>query len=381
MSSVNSSLPTPVAHAPATWDFDTGVQYLIRHIPSGTYYVRARVDGRQVRRTTGTTAFAEAKRRLPGILTAIRDHQPPEVTQASRQAAARAEAPWLPAVFVYRRRLASDPTLSQRTVKYRHDCLSAIARTWPGIERATLDEFTEDAVLQWASWVSQKFSPQFYNNIVGTAKRVFELVQEACGGPLTNPFSAAKRLGVKPGELHLPEPAQWAAFVKFIDEHPAGGEASKLIRLLAYAGLRISEAALVRWSDFDWERGTLRVHGAKGRASSSACDTRRVPIIGELRAFFEPQAAGQAADDLVCRVSDIRYWFRMAAKKLDFPHLSHHDLRHLFATRCIESGVDIPTVSRWLGHKDGGVLAMRVYGHLREDHSIAAAAKVTFHGP
>jgi len=24
------------------------------------------------------------------------------------------------------------------------------------------------------------------------------------------------------------------------------------------------------------------------------------------------------------------------------------DLRHLFATRCIESGVDIPTVSRWL---------------------------------
>ena len=28
-------------------------------------------------------------------------------------------------------------------------------------------------------------------------------------------------------------------------------------------------------------------------------------------------------------------------------------------------GVDIPTVSRWLGHKDGGALAMKVYGHLR----------------
>jgi integrase len=37
-------------------------------------------------------------------------------------------------------------------------------------------------------------------------------------------------------------------------------------------------------------------------------------------------------------------------------------LRHLFATRCIETGVDIPTVSRWLGHKDGGGLAMKVYG-------------------
>ena len=30
-------------------------------------------------------------------------------------------------------------------------------------------------------------------------------------------------------------------------------------------------------------------------------------------------------------------------------------------TSCIESGVDIPTVSRWLGHRDGGALAMRVY--------------------
>jgi integrase len=60
------------------------------------------------------------------------------------------------------------------------------------------------------------------------------------------------------------------------------------------------------------------------------------------------------------------------------PRVTHHDLRHLFATRCIESGVDIPTVSRWLGHKDGGALAMKVYGHLRDQHSVAMAQKVTF---
>ena len=59
-------------------------------------------------------------------------------------------------------------------------------------------------------------------------------------------------------------------------------------------------------------------------------------------------------------------------------HFRHHDFRHFFATTCIESGVDIPTVSRWLGHKDGGALAMRVYGHLRQEHSFSAAKKVTF---
>src|SRR2546421_3410919 len=67
-----------------------------------------------------------------------------------------------------------------------------------------------------------------------------------------------------------------------------------------------------------------------------------------------------------------------ACKKVGADRITHHDLRHLFATRCIESGVDIPTVSRWLGHKDGGALAMKTYGHLRREHSIAQAQKVSF---
>jgi site-specific recombinase XerD len=53
-------------------------------------------------------------------------------------------------------------------------------------------------------------------------------------------------------------------------------------------------------------------------------------------------------------------------------------LRHLFATRCIESGVDIPTMARWLGYKDGGALLMKTYIHLLQEHSQRMAAKVSF---
>jgi hypothetical protein len=63
---------------------------------------------------------------------------------------------------------------------------------------------------------------------------------------------------------------------------------------------------------------------------------------------------------------------------LEFPKFTHHDFRHFFATTCIESGVDIPTVSRWLGHKDGGALAMKRYGHLRQEHSFAMIKRVNF---
>jgi integrase len=83
----------------------------------------------------------------------------------------------------------------------------------------------------------------------------------------------------------------------------------------------------------------------------------------------------------VTRVRECQKAMDRAAKVVGIKRLTHHDLRHLFPTRCIESGVDIPTVARWLGHKDGGALAMKVYGLLRDHHSAAMSQKVTFVTP
>ena len=80
----------------------------------------------------------------------------------------------------------------------------------------------------------------------------------------------------------------------------------------------------------------------------------------------------------VFRIRECQKALDRACKKVGADRIKHHDLRHLFATRCIENGVYIPTVSRWLGHKDGGALAMKTYGHLRREHSIAQAQRVTF---
>jgi hypothetical protein len=45
-----------------------------------------------------------------------------------------------------------------------------------------------------------------------------------------------------------------------------------------------------------------------------------------------------------------------------------HGLSHSLAGR----------IAKWLGHKDGGVLAMQTYGHLRDKHSSDMAQKVIF---
>jgi integrase len=82
--------------------------------------------------------------------------------------------------------------------------------------------------------------------------------------------------------------------------------------------------------------------------------------------------------DSVMQVFTCQGALTRACKTVGIKRITHHDLRHLFATLCIESGVDIPTVSKWLGHQDGGALAMKVYGHLREEHSVGMAKRVSF---
>jgi hypothetical protein len=99
-------------------------------------------------------------------------------------------------------------------------------------------------------------------------------------------------------------------------------------------------------------------------------------FLTRLKAEKKPQPTDQ-----IVPIKSARKCLQTACTKLKLPQFTHHDFRHFFATTCIESGVDIPTVSRWLGHKDGGALAMKRYGHLRQEHSFAMIKRVSFDKP
>src|SRR4029434_8243227 len=95
---------------------------------------------------------------------------------------------------------------------------------------------------------------------------------------------------------------------------------------------------------------------------------RRVPLIPDARELFErvrSERSNEPLDTKVFRVKECQKALDRACKKVGIDRVTHHDLRHLFATRCIESGVDIPTVSRWRGHQDGGAVRMNTSGHSR----------------
>jgi integrase len=132
-----------------------------------------------------------------------------------------------------------------------------------------------------------------------------------------------------------------------------------LLRGLAFTGCRKGEANQITWRDVNFEAGEILVRG-DATTGTKNWELRRVPLIPEARALFERMRSERPSECLnaqIFRVRECQKAINGACNKVGTARITHHDLRYLFATRCIESGVDIPTVSRWLGHKDGGALA------------------------
>ena len=53
----------------------------------------------------------------------------------------------------------------------------------------------------------------------------------------------------------------------------------------------------------------------------------------------------------------------------------------MFITMALERGIDVQTVSRWQGHRDGGKLILDTYGHVSAVHSQRMAAMMTTEQP
>jgi integrase len=140
--------------------------------------------------------------------------------------------------------------------------------------------------------------------------------------------------------------------------------------------MRLREATALRWSHVDQAKNLLTVPGTKTESSHRVIPI--FPALGALLNEIHVRRGDEPPGAPIALIGSCRGALESACRDLGVAKMNHHDLRHFFATRCIESGVDIPTVSRWLGHADGGALAMRTYGHLRQEHSQAQATKVSF---
>jgi integrase len=356
------------------WE-STTVQNLIRYRPSGTYFARFRVGGKLIRQKLDTAVFSVARQRLPDKMRDYRSRH------ESVKAFANGKMTVGDAVEVYLGKVRASVSLKPRSKDYRAMMIDFIGRSWPSLLDTDVRKVSERDCENWLSRYQQQYAPSVINNSIGTLRAVFDEAITT-GARFNNPAAGLSRVKVRQKRLELPSREE---FVRFVEEiRTAGARQSKdcanLVRFLAYSGLRIGEAKYVTWANANFVRRQLHVRGDPETATKNG-ETRYVPMIPELERMLTELRAERPNEPptaIVMRVFECQNSMTHAAAKMGMKRITHHDLRHLFATICIESGVDIPTVSRWLGHKDGGALCMKTYGHLRQDHSFAQAQRVSF---
>lgn len=338
---------------------------LVRH-KNGNYYLRAKVAGKIIRRSLHTDQMRIAKIKRDALLARLRS-----VTGTHRKGSPLGRDK---AIAITRIHYQSDPGYQAKpaSMHYRETCLRVLESTLPA--RAVSYWTVNDMRTWWTSPAIARYSATRRNGMLGTLRTLIRLAIEQ-GARYDDPTSGIKLIPVRSKPVSPPSRADFVRIVADIRRQGkrASTESANFVEFLAYSGCRISEAQSVQWKDVDKQSITI----TGGETGTKNHEIRRVPIIPPMRELLDRMRPETASGPL-WSIKTPRIALDNACARLGVSHIRIHDLRHLFATACIEAGVDIPTLSRWLGHKDGGLLALKTYGHLRDEHSQAQAAKVVF---
>jgi integrase len=356
-----------------TWQ-KTRKPNLLRH-KSGRYYARAFANGKEVWKSLKTSHYSVAEAKLAEFLKEHRER----VSNSNGEVSAKMT--FGEALKIHQQNQADDVTIKPSTRHYWNQIFVALLKSWPGLADREIRRITATDCKEWARRFRKIASPTRYNNTLAGLRQAFDVAKDA-GIIYGNPGQGLERVPVRTKQLTLPSSDQFLQLVDAVEDAGAwcSRDCADFVRGLAFTGCRKGEAGHITWRDVDFDAAEIVLRGDPETGTKN-WTVRRVPLIPDAQALFQRmrrERPRESLDAKVFRVGECQKALDRACKKVGADRITHHDLRHLFATRCIESGVDIPTVSRWLGHKDGGALAMKTYGHLRREHSIAQAQRVTF---
>lgn len=243
-----------------------------------------------------------------------------------------------------------------KTVKFYREVQRVILRAAEPVKDKDCSQFTSADLLAIAEACGNQ-CPSRWNQICAALASVLPHL----------PKLKRRRLNMR--EFTPPAESQFAAFLVALDALPRT-KAGLITRFLCLTGLRYEEAMALKWPSVHPER--IDVPAAHTKSGKG----RSVPLVPGVREVLEQLRALKVPGDFVLPQQHPRKAMEIAARSAGLGHWSPHLCRHYFATMCIQSGVDIPTVARWLGHQDGGALLSKTYFHLADEHSQIMAQRV-----
>ncbi len=139
-------------------------------------------------------------------------------------------------------------------------------------------------------------------------------------------------------------------------------------------GCRIGEILSLRWQSVDFDRGLINLFSQKTQK------LRVIPLNSEVRRILEFWRLGQKNDFVFYNQKtgepfvDLDRGLEIACEKAKIDGVTWHTLRHTFASRLLERGVDIMTVKELLGHST--VIVTMRYTHSNLASKVVAVGKL-----
>lgn len=148
-------------------------------------------------------------------------------------------------------------------------------------------------------------------------------------------------------------------------------------------GLRIGEVCALSWNDIDFENQIFHIRSTVARVKSTdsgvnskliidkpktKSSLRDIPIPSKLLTILvsmKKQSKGKyvvSAENSFVSPRTYEYRYHKILDEYNIPSVNYHTLRHTFATRCIEVGVDVKTLSEILGHANVSI-TLNTYVH------------------
>ena len=166
------------------------------------------------------------------------------------------------------------------------------------------------------------------------------------------------------------------------------------IILCLYTGLRIGELLALTWNDIDFEKSVLSVtktchDGNENGKHIRIIDTpktensrRQIPLSKTLIKMLKEMKKKSKCEFVIADgekpvfIRSYQRTFELLLKKIGLPHKGFHSLRHTFATRALECGMDVKSLSEILGHKNATITLNR-YAHSLWEHKAEMMNKLS----
>ena len=235
------------------------------------------------------------------------------------------------------------------------------------IDRAAISEFISE-LLTTGGVRNRGLNPSTINTILSVVKRILDYASSEAGCPSFS-FRKLRINGRKESVEVLSDADQeklWTYLLGNLSPCNLG-----ILACLGY-GLRIGEICALRWGDFDFDSGILSINRSLTRRQTFAQDGRKTEIVitSPKSAFSErkiPLAQEHVAFLTQCRRENdayvltgetnrsmeprvLSYHFKRILQACGVRPIKFHSLRHSFATRWIELGNNVKTLSEILGH-------------------------------